>query len=127
MACASGTPTQIGRTPVPWVSWRTTTGVLVAGSIIRPRIFTSSSMMASAVLDDLFADETERRGARDSRLNVFSQKILTRRSEINDQVAGGASSPLAARSVMRIYHQLEGRADEFVVAFNLNLALAILQ
>src|ERR1700689_3114352 len=107
MACASGTPTQMGRTPVPCVSWRTTTGVLVAGSIIRPRILTSSSMVASAALYDLFANETEWCGARDSRLNIFSQKILARRSEINDQVARGASGPLAARGMMRVYHQIE--------------------
>src|ERR1700685_474804 len=127
MACASGTPTQMGRTPVPCVSWRTTTGVFVAGSIIRPRILTSSSMVVSAASNHLLADETERRGAGDSRLNIFSQKILMRRSEINDQVARGAPGPLRARGVMRIHEHLECRADQFIIALDLNLALAILQ
>src|ERR1700733_1513985 len=127
MACASGTPTQMGRTPVPCVSCRTTTGVLVAGSIISPRIFTSSSMVASARSADLLADETERRGARDARLNVFSQKIRVRRTEINDQVAGGAAGPLRASGMVRVDHDFESRADQLFVAGDLNLALPVLE
>src|ERR1700733_13037442 len=127
MACASGTPTQMGSTPVPCVSCRTTTGVLVAGSIISPRIFTSSSMVASVRSTDLLADETKRRGASDARLNVFSQKIRMRGTEINDQVAGGAPGPLRASGVVRVDHDFEGCADELFVTGDLNLALAVLQ
>src|ERR1700722_13004990 len=127
MACASGTPTQMGSTPVPWVSCRTTTGVLVAGSIISPRIFTSSSMVASVRSTDLLADKTERRGASDARLNVFSQKIRTRRTEINDQVARGAPGPLRASGVVGVDHEFEGCADELFVAGDLNPALAVLK
>src|SRR5258708_32102816 len=44
MALASYTPTQIGRMELPCTSFRTTIGILVTGSIIRPRIFISSSI-----------------------------------------------------------------------------------
>jgi len=82
-------------------------------------------MVASAASNHLLADETERRGARDSRLNVFSQKILKRRSEINDQVASRAARPLPAGGVVGVDEQFKSGADEFVVALDLNLALAL--
>ena len=46
MALASWTPTQIGRTvSLPW-SFSTTMGMFVTGSIINPRIFISTSIVA---------------------------------------------------------------------------------
>src|SRR5580698_6882097 len=47
MALASYTPTQMGSTALPLVSFRITIGMLVTGSIMRPRIFISTSMTPS--------------------------------------------------------------------------------
>ena len=47
MALASYTPTQIGRIPLPQASFRITMGMFVIGSIIRPRIFISTSTGSS--------------------------------------------------------------------------------
>src|SRR5208282_1304776 len=120
-------PTQIGNTPVPCVSLRTTTGMLVTGSIIKPRILTSSSMLPPGDSEQVLADQTIRARARDYDLNVFSQKILARRSEIYHAICSGASSPLIAGRVMRVNENLERLADERFVARDLNLPLTILK
>ena len=75
---------------MPAVSFRTTTGMLVTGSIIKPRILTSSSMVASATQlptakqnsDDVLSEQIIRADARDARKNVFTEQSIERRSEI---------------------------------------------
>src|SRR6202041_125365 len=84
-------------------------------------------MVASTGSNHVLADQTERRSARDSRLDVFSQKTPTWRSEINNKVAGRPPCPLGARGVVGVYVHFESRADQFIVALDLNFALAILQ
>src|SRR5271167_1530506 len=45
-------PTQMGRIAVPFTSFRTTIGMLVTGSINRPRIFISTSLAAGCTAPD---------------------------------------------------------------------------
>src|ERR1700690_964949 len=120
-------PTQIGSTPLPWVSLRTTTGMLVTGSIMRPRILTSSSMVPPGDSDQVLAGQASRPRARDLDLQVFSQKIFARRSEIYNSIASGAAAPLISRGIARIGEDFEGRADQFFIGGGLNLALMILK
>src|SRR5580700_675203 len=120
-------PTQMGSTPLPEVSFSTTTGMLVTGSIIKPRIFTSSSMVASLTSPDVLADQTVWTGSQNLHLHVFSQKILARRSEIYHAIAGGTPGPLVARGVAAVNQDFVGRADELFIARDLNLALALVQ
>src|SRR6185437_6972000 len=119
-------PTQIGRRALPSVSFRTTTGILVAGSIRKPRIFTSCSMRASR-LPHLLAEQTVRPGSRDHHLNIFSQKVLAGSSEIYDAISAGSAGPLAARGMAGVHEYLRRGADEALVAADLNLALAFLE
>src|SRR5215472_14011276 len=125
----------MGRMPEPAVSFRTTTGMLVTGSIINPRILHSSSMLASrcpwsspdSASVHLLAHQTIRSAPRDANLNILSQKILTRSRKIYDAVAGGSASPLAACAVMCVDKRFELAADKLFVADNLDLSLPLLQ
>src|SRR5208282_3284112 len=101
--------------------------MFVTGSIIKPRILTSSSMMASSASQHLLANETVRRCACHLDLHIFSQKIFARRSEIYDAVACGASRPLRARGMVRVDEHFERLADKRSVASRLYLALTLLQ
>ncbi len=73
MACASKMPTQIGITVSDATSLSTTIGMLVAGSIINPRIRTSTSMSSLSCVNtclDGFASQTVWMRRRDSYLPV---------------------------------------------------------
>src|SRR5207247_4491031 len=94
MAFASYTPTQIGRIALPCTSLRTTMGMFVTGSIIRPRIFISTSIGPSRKLADVLAEQTVGTCVRHSNLNVLSQKLSLRRNEIQDAIAGCVTRPL---------------------------------
>src|SRR5580704_15963068 len=120
-------PTQMGSTPLPCVSLRTTTGMLVTGSIIKPRILTSSSMVPPGDSDQVLAGEAPRPRARDLDLQVLSQKIFARRSEIYNSIASGASAPLISCGVTRIGEDLKRRADQLFIRRALNRALMIVQ
>src|ERR1043166_603383 len=78
IACASEGPTQIGRIAVPFTSLRTTIGRLLSGSIIKPRIFISTSMR-SPFLPTLsvytLARQRIRSRARDANVDVLTGDI----------------------------------------------------
>src|ERR1700683_4259674 len=100
-------PTQMGSTPLPWASLRPTTGMLVTGSIMRPRILTSSSMVPPGDSEQVLAGQTAGTRARDLDLQILSQKIFARRSEIYNTIASGAAAPLIAGGVTRIREDFE--------------------
>src|SRR5579862_2993311 len=107
-------------------SLRTTMGMLVTGSIIRPRIFISISIAASGASGDMLANQAVCSAARDQHLNVFSQQIHTRRREIYDAVARGASRPLLFAPGRAVHQEFKRLPDQPVVARDLDGALAIL-
>src|SRR5258708_18279724 len=82
IAFASYTPTQIGKIAWPCTSLSTTMGMFVTGSIIRPRIFISTSIDASPELGDLLSHQTVWCRSRNSHLHVGSQKLSLLCSEI---------------------------------------------
>src|SRR5271155_3670052 len=121
-------PTQIGRIADPEVSFRTTTGMLVTGSIIKPRILTSCSMVASPrVLGDIFTCQTVRTAAHNLHLKILSQKVRSSRRKIYDAIAGGASGPESAAFEKRVDEDFERLADQFFIALSLNSALIFLK
>src|ERR1700722_19066408 len=121
-------PTQIGRIAVPDVSFRTTTGMLVTGSIIKPRILTSCSMVASPkALADILTCQTVRTAAHYLHWKILSQKVRSSRREIYDAIAGGAPGPLSAALVKRVDENFERLAHHFFIALSLNFTLMILQ
>src|SRR5207245_9174388 len=69
-------------------------GMFVTGSIIRPRIFISTSMAAYLELNGVLAHQAVRRCASHARLHVGSQKFLRRVSKIYDAMRTGISGPL---------------------------------
>src|ERR1700693_6049732 len=133
-------PTQMGRMAVPCVSFSTTMGMLVTGSIINPRIFISTSIAASpgssdgtnnsyhlANSDHLLPHQAVGPGAGDANFEVFSHQAGARRKKIYHAVARCATRPLAVL-VTTIFHQhLEAAANEALVAHHLDLPLALEQ
>src|SRR3984885_8615052 len=117
----------MGRTPLPEVSFRTTTGMFVTGSIIKPRIFTSSSMVASPGLGDVLAGKTVRASARNLHLHVFSQKIHVRRSKIYQTIAGGSPAPLRTRGMAAVHQHFIGLPHQLFVSRELDRALPFVQ
>src|SRR5580704_6051764 len=120
-------PTQMGSTPLPCVSLRTTTGMLVTGSIMRPRILTSSSMVPPGDSDQVLAGQTAGTRARDLDLQILSQQIFARRREIYNTIASGAAAPLIAGCIARIGEDFVGVADQHFIRRALNLALMFVQ
>src|SRR5437762_291650 len=91
MALASYTPTQIGRMAWPCTSFSTTMGMFVTGSIIRPRIFISTSMEASLGSHHVLTHQAVRRRSCHMNLNVGSQKFFREGSEICQAIRTGIS------------------------------------
>src|SRR5271154_4272704 len=120
-------PTQMGRIAEPEVSFRTTTGMLVTGSIIKPRILTSCSMVASPkALGDIYTCQTVRTAAHNLHLKILSQKVRSSRRKIYNAIAGGAASPKTAALEERVDEDFERLANQLFIALSLNSALIFL-
>src|ERR1051325_3056497 len=78
----------------PCTSLSTTMGMFVTGSIIRPRIFISTSMEASLGSHHVLTHQAVRRRSCHMNLNVGSQKFFREGSEICQAIRTGISGPL---------------------------------
>src|SRR5438046_6777691 len=78
----------------PCTSFSTTMGMFVTGSIIRPRIFISTSMEASLGSHHVLTHQAVRRRSCHMNLNVGSQKFFREGSEICQAIRTGISRPL---------------------------------
>src|SRR5215472_4665221 len=97
----------MGKTALPFASLSTTMGMFVTGSIIRPRIFISTSIGAShwhkpqpvfesvphpfpprtdenSLTSDVLTQQTIRSGARHANVHVCAQQVLLQRTEIQN-------------------------------------------
>src|SRR5271165_691592 len=127
MALASYTPTQIGSTALPFTSFRTTIGMFVTGSIIRPRIFISTSIAAlPSRRDQVLTHQAIRTSPCDANVYIFSQKGFARRSDIYDPVARCATGPLIFAARGALDEHFGHAADQRLVALLLNGPLAFL-
>src|SRR5690348_2662851 len=127
MAFASYTPTQIGRMAWPCTSLSTTMGMLVTGSIIRPRIFISTSMEASLGLNHVLAHQTVRRRSCHMHLNVGSQKLFGLGREICQAVRTCISGPLVFAPRFAAHQHFLRLADHFGVVRFRDFALLVLK
>src|SRR6185437_1962127 len=105
MALASKIPTQIGITVSDAISLSTMMGMLLAGSIIRPRILTSTSMSPPFFLDSL-AHETvwECRGNPHAAVTTRRRSDGLRSGKIHRLVLAAAAHDLAPRRVLALNH-----------------------
>src|SRR5437868_224171 len=123
-------PTQIGSTASPPESFRMTIGMLVTGSIIKPRIFISTSIPALYFGSDYhFSYQAIGKTCRDAHIGVAADRGFhcRRRREIQRLVLGGAADPLSASIVPGLNHYFSYFANMARVADLLYLALTIHQ
>src|SRR5436309_5219370 len=129
-------PTQMGSTAAPFTSLRMTIGMLVTGSIIKPRIFISTSIAPSLgslqgrsrlrPAPDPFAHQAIRpRGGHSNGHVSASPCRLT--WEIHYTVARGPADGLAQPGLETFHQHFEFLADEPAIALELDLALALLK
>src|SRR5437764_2915289 len=100
-------PTQIGRTASPPESFRMTIGMLVTGSIIKPRIFISTSIPALYFGSDYhFSYQAIGKTCRDAHIGVTADGRFhcRRRHEIQRLVLSGTTHPLSTRIVPGFNH-----------------------
>src|ERR1700722_4800880 len=119
-------PTQMGRIALPLTSLSTTMGMLVTGSIIRPRIFISTSMRPPSVYT--LADQRIRAGPGHANIDILAQNIVRRRrpDKIQRLMLRCAPDPLGRRLIETFDQALFHRAQISGVAAGLNLALQFL-
>src|SRR5215472_6878751 len=123
----------MGRTVLPWTSRRITMGMLVTGSIMRPRIFISTSMAPSQLSlhhSCTFAHQRVGPGAGDAHGQVRAQELVAvggGMGEVESTVVGGAADPLAERGMPSLDQNFLDGADALGVAADLNQALFFLQ
>ena len=101
MALASYMPTQMGRTVSLLTSLRITIGMLLAGSMTRPRIFISTSMVNSVGLDRL-ADKAVGKALRDPHREIAARRGAdrVRGREIDSLILRAAADYLAPLTVI---------------------------
>src|SRR5438270_12691068 len=95
-------PTQIGRTASPPESFRMTIGMLVTGSIIKPRIFISTSIPTLYFGSDYhFSYQAIGKTCRDAHIGVAADGRLDawRHCEIERLILRGAADPLSTSIV----------------------------
>src|SRR5436305_2033658 len=111
-------PTQIESTVLPFMSLRITIGILVTGSIIKPRIFISTSIRPSYFslhhIHQTLTDERIRARTRHQHRQVLAQERWRslRVREIQYTVLRGPPDPLAERFVAPFHQNLLNPADE---------------
>src|SRR5215472_14748302 len=117
----------MGRMAWPCTSFSTTMGMLVTGSIIRPRIFISTSVKTSLGRCDVLPHQAVRCGSRYADLNVGSQKFIPGGSEIYNSMRTGISRPLVFPPGFPADQNLKGVSDHRRVASRLDFPLPGLQ
>src|SRR5216684_1498028 len=111
----------------PCTSFSTTMGILVTGSIIRPRIFISTSMEASLGSNYVLAHQAVRRRSCHTNLNVGSQKFFREGSEICQAIRTGISRPLALAARFSADQHLKRFSGQPRVALCLDFSLLVLK
>src|SRR5690242_13340352 len=116
------------------MSLRITIGMFVTGSIIRPRIFISSSTGASLIslhhTRHGFTRQRIRPGARHANGNVTPEQRLARRrrmSKVERTILRRAADPLALRLVAPLHMRLLDLADQRRVTPDLDGALLLVE
>src|SRR5580658_8776831 len=108
-------------------SFRMTIGMLVTGSIIRPRIFISTSM---CLLHHGLTGQRIRTAASHAHVDVFTDKLIRRLGavmrEAQRAVARSAPGPKPERFVAAFHIDLFDNPDQRGVVTNLNRALLFL-
>src|SRR5438552_1356571 len=129
-------PTQMGSTAAPFTCLRMTIGMFVTGSIIKPRIFISTSIAPSLgslqgrshlrpALDRFAHQAVRPRGHHSNGHVLASPRRLT--GEIHHAVACCPPDGLAQSGLETFYQHLEFAAHEPAIALELDLALALLK
>src|SRR5579863_435597 len=118
-------PTQIGSTVLLLMSFKMTMGMFVAGSIIRPRIFISTSIPPPPPqpLHHTLTDQRIRSRARHPHIEIPADEIVTvvrLAGEIQRAILRRASDPLSQRLVAAFYQHLLHRTDGFRIPPDLN-------
>src|SRR5260370_18367605 len=103
-------------------------GMFVTGSIIKPRIFISTSIgcLPRLLFDALFSRQAIGTSTRYANMNVFSQKVGARRSKIYGPVARCATGPLRFPPRRALHQPLENLPPQSFVPLYLNSSLALL-
>src|SRR5882724_8769570 len=117
----------MGSTLLPLTSFRITIGMFVTGSIIRPRIFISSSISASCPsLHHTHHTLSGKRiwtGARDPHGEVLSQQRLAaaiRMGEVQRAILRGAPDPLPQRFIAALDQRFFRGSDQLRVLADLD-------
>src|SRR5579859_2167559 len=101
--------------------------MLVTGSIIRPRIFISTSMRGLPGLRHLLADQAVGPGAGYLNLHVGSQKVALLGSEIYNFVTSGVAAPLIFATRFTADQHFKPGIQQRSVALGGNFTLLFLQ
>src|SRR6202167_6315186 len=130
MALASYMPTQIGRTVSLFTSFKITIGILVAGSMTRPRIFISTSMVNSltrATLRDGLADKAVGVAVGNPHRNITSRSGTdqVRSREVDGLVLRAAANTLASLAVNSFNRRFHHFSYVPGVTSSLNFTLAV--
>src|SRR5271154_4330248 len=128
MALASYIPTQIGSTVSLLTSFRITIGILLAGSMTRPRIFISTSMVTSVMrLGDSLAHKAVGKALGDPYRHIAARSGMDRlRSrEIDSLVLRAAAVHLAPLRVIPLNRCLHNLSYMVGIVRPLDLTLAL--
>src|SRR5579863_1500754 len=102
------------------MSFKITIGILLTGSIIRPRIIISTSIVTSRklFLYHQFADQAVGETPRHSHLRVGTRFENARRisGEVQRLILRGAADPLAARPVITFNHYFKIHPDVLLIS-----------
>src|SRR2546430_11963601 len=128
----------MGRTALPCTSFKTTIGMFVTGSIIKPRILISTSMVSSHFLSttlrpsprypmsclvDVHADQAVRRGALHLDGYVASEQIRMHGEDIHNAVARRMAAPLILFPRLPFHVHFEFLSKQFFVCLGLSFSL----
>src|SRR5258705_11593196 len=121
----------MGRIAVPLMSFNTTMGRLLNGSIISPRIFISTSMWSVSPPLSVYTLARERvwPGASDANVDILAEQIVCRcgPQEIQSLVLRGAADPLPGGFIEALDQAFFHAADVIGIAADLNVALQFLK
>src|SRR5579863_8597964 len=129
-------PTQMGKMAFPLVSFSTTMGMLLTGSIIKPRIFISTSIWSPFSLDvhDCFAGQRIRTRARDPNIRKLPDQCLAvlwtclfRMNEVESAILCCPADPLTRGLIIPLHEGLLGGSHQLGIAADLDGALLLLQ
>src|SRR5882724_2392531 len=130
------------RTALPCTSFKTTIGMFVTGSIIKPRILISTSMVSSRFLSttlrpspqypmwclvDVHADQAVRRGTLHLDGYVAPEQFRMHGEDIHNAVARRMAAPLIFFPRLPFHVHFEFLSEQFLVCFRLNFSLQLHQ